>query len=79
MSSNLILPGSFEFEETLAMSLPTGWQQSAYGNHGEYGFVVDSSSGLLRTANFTEMEEYLEGGEYDERLLQIGNDDNGVE
>ncbi len=74
-NTRLILPGTFLFDETLSTTLPYDWQQVAYKNCGDYGFVVDSSSKLLRVADSSEIEEYLEGGEYDERLLQIEGDD----
>lgn len=68
---NLILPGSLEFEETLATTLPPGWQDVAYQSSGEYGFVVDPETGMMRIANSRELTEYVEGGEYDERLNSI--------
>ena len=71
MDSPLILPGTDEFEDTLATTLPLGWQQVAYDSGGEYGFVVDVETGLLRCENFLGLREYEHGGEYDERLTQI--------
>lgn len=73
--SLLILPGSEEFEDTLAMSLPIGWQHTANANSGDYGFVVDSQTGLLRIENSAGVREYVNGGEYDERLELIEDDD----
>lgn len=68
---NLILPGDPEFDFTLATVLPTNWQEVAAYNSGDYGFVVDSQTGLLRVENSAGIREYVQGGEYDERLEQI--------
>lgn len=67
----IILPGSEEFDETLALALPTGWYEFACRHSGNYGFVVDSESGLVRVESLTGVREYVEGGEYDERLKQV--------
>lgn len=74
INSPLILPGSFEFDEALAMTLPFDWQDYANRNSGDYGFVVDSQTGLLRVTDSKGICEYVEGGEYDERLEAIGED-----
>lgn len=72
-SKLLILPGSSAFEETLAATLTPGWKSYA-AKHNEIYFVTDSS-GLMRPANHQELTEYLEGGEYEERLQDIGETD----
>lgn len=69
---SLIYPGNPEFEYILGSTLPLNWRQDAWRMLGDYCFVVDYSSGLMRTATQKETREYLEGGEYDERLNQIG-------
>lgn len=68
----LILPGDPEFDETLGIALPPGWED--YANHlGEAcSFVVDPHSGLMRPASPEELDDYLYGGEYEERLNAIG-------
>lgn len=71
----LILPGNPEFDSTLALNLPPNWQYEASNYGGDYGFVVDSDSGLLRVTNSIGIREYVEGGEYDARLSQIESDD----
>ena len=68
--SLLILPGDPGFEEVLGSHLPPGWQQFACKN-SEFCFVADSDTGLLRPATTNETTEYLEGGEYDERLSYL--------
>lgn len=45
-------------------SLVPGYQGGA--------FVVDSVTGIMREANAQQMREYIYGGEYDERLEQLG-------
>lgn len=71
MSGLLLLPGDPEYEDTLATTLPFDWQEVATYHGGDYGFVVDSETGLLRVEDSVGITEYVEGGEYDERLAQI--------
>lgn len=73
--SLLVLPGMDEFEDTLMTTLPYDWQQIAHAASGDYGFVVDVESGLLRCEDFAGLHEYEQGGEYDERLSAIEDDD----
>lgn len=73
--SSLILPGDPEYDETLACVLPPGWQAAAGQWGGDYGFVVDSQTGMLRVENSAGIREYVSGGEYDERLEQIDDFD----
>ena len=61
----LILPGDPRFDFTLAYPPPIGSAQE------DIAFIADSQSGILRAATRKEVEEYLFGGEYDERLQQI--------
>lgn len=75
MSDLLFLPGDPEYEDTLATTLPFGWQEVAAYHGGDYGFVVDSETGLLRVEDSAGIRDYVEGGEYGERLGQI----NGLE
>jgi hypothetical protein len=57
--SQIILPDSPLFHATLYGSLPPG--SSPCG-----AFVISSESGLMRPATPRELEDYIEGGEYDE-------------
>jgi len=76
-SQLLILPGDPEFDEVLGQTLTPGWKDYAARNNEVY-FVADEA-GLLRPVNARELDEYLEGGEYDQRLEQIGDtEDNGI-
>lgn len=65
------MPGDPQFDSTLAVNLPFGWRNNANQNHGEIAFVADSSTGLLRPVNNAQLEDYLYGGEYDERMGEI--------
>lgn len=76
MESLLILPGDPEFDQTLAMALPPNWQSLADQYGGDYGFVADSQTGMLRIENSLGIREYVNGGEYDERLEWIDDDDD---
>jgi len=71
---NLILPGDPEFDRTLACP-PPNWQQVAARHRGEFAFVARSGSGLLEPVSYQELDEYLEGGEYAQRLQESGQDD----
>lgn len=65
----LCLPGDPGFEETLLTPRPD-WQQVAARDGDTYAYVV-GEDGLARPVTSSELEEYLEGGEYLERLIQI--------
>jgi hypothetical protein len=64
-----ILPGHPDF---------TFWSQNpnAFKNisQSDSGFVVDYETGLLRPANYQEMIDYVNGGEYNEVLEKDDND-----
>lgn len=66
---NLILPGDPRFAQTLLTPRPD-WQAVANSDGDTYAFVVDLD-GLARPVTSKDLEEYLEGGEYDERCKQI--------
>lgn len=66
----IILPGDPLFDLTLATSFPPGWQEVAAKGNDWHAFVVSSDSGILRPVTYDEMIDYVEGGEYDERLSQ---------
>jgi len=67
----LILPGHPLFDLTLATARPPGWADHSHDGEG-VAMVVDPDSGLMRPANAKEVDEYVWGGEYDERLEAIG-------
>lgn len=70
----LILPGDPLFDWTLASHLPPDWRQVADHISQQCFFVASSDSGVLRPASNDELDEYLYGGEYDERLEGIADD-----
>ncbi len=69
----LILPGHPLFDLTLMCPRPD-WHETA-AKDNQYAFVAEPYSGLMRPATQDELEDYLYGGEYDERLVEIGEDD----
>lgn len=69
--NNLILPGDPEYDFTLSTVVSPDWQILADQWNGDYGFVVDPETGLMRVEDSKGITEYLYGGEYDERLEQI--------
>lgn len=71
MTSPLILPGDPEFDSTLGATLPPGWQSVQAATNGDFGFIVRPGGVLLEPVTGEELDEYLEGGEYDERLEEI--------
>ncbi len=79
MDRLLILPGDPEWTLTLGGSLPPGWQDTAANTGGDFAFVARSGSGLLEAVPWHEAVEYMEGGEWDERMEEIGEDENWEE
>lgn len=74
-SCNLILPGDPEFNLTLGCQLPPDWQEVAY-HHPDFAFIARASDGGILTAvPWSEAEEYLDGGEYLQRLLESEDED----
>jgi hypothetical protein len=69
--SLIILPGDPNFEETLMTPSPD-YLDAAERDGDSYAFVV-GNDGLARPVTSWELTEYLEGGEYNERLTQIGD------
>lgn len=77
MTSPLILPGDPLFDFTLGAALPPGWQDAAAAAGGDFALVARAGSGILEAVPEWEVEEYLEGGEYDQRLEEIGEVEDG--
>lgn len=63
----LILPGNPLFLPTLATPPPEK------GRPG-YAYVCRAGSDVLELVEERDLDEYLEGGEHDERLSEIGGD-----
>ena len=68
----IILPGNPAYDASLAQNLPPGWADEAVGSCGAEAFVFKVDSGLMVPASASELTDYLNGGEYDERLELIG-------
>jgi hypothetical protein len=75
MEPLILLPGDPGFQEILGMALPPGWRGERDRLHGEYAFVADAQTGMLRTASEAELLEYIEGGEYEQRLEALGDEE----
>jgi hypothetical protein len=73
--AGLILPGHPFFDEYLYGTLPPGWRDYAYHNP-DFALVARSGSGILEAVNEAEMQEYVEGGEYDQWLEECGEEDD---
>lgn len=71
----LIYPGDPEFDYYLGATLPPDWQQSPLVESGSHAFVARSGSGLLEPVTQQELDDYMYGGEYEERLEQLGDDE----
>jgi hypothetical protein len=74
VKSNLILPGDPIFDFTLAHP-PPNWRAVAASFGGEFAFIAQAGSGILKPASPQEVAEYLYGGEYEERLSEIDDCD----
>ena len=55
------------FNEILQETPPPGWRQSVDSDFSR-AFIVDSATGIMRPATDAELDEYIEGGEYDEMV-----------
>ena len=71
----IILPGDPLFEITLSTAIPPNWKETAEKGNDFHAFVVEPGSNLLRPVTWKEMEDYIYGGEYDERLEEIGEEE----
>ena len=71
----LCLPGDPEFDLWLAQP-PAFWRHKADQVGDQVAYAADSESGLLRPVSASELIEYLEGGEYDDRQAAIGAADH---
>jgi hypothetical protein len=65
-SGAIITPDDPEFSQWLGIPPPISSE-----NRGETVFIAEPGTGLLRAASWRETDEYLYGGEYAERLIEI--------
>ena len=68
----IILPGNPLYDASLAQNLPPGWADDAVSACGAGAFVFKLGSGVMVPVSEAELTDYLNGGEYDERLELIG-------
>jgi hypothetical protein len=67
-SDILLMPHEKGFQETLGWNIP-------YGCPPESNFIVRADgSGILEPATYKETQDYLNGGEYDQRMSEIEDD-----
>lgn len=67
----ILLPGDPGFAETLATP-PPNWGQVAARDGSSYAYAVrPGSGGVAEAVTLTELNEFLNGGEYDERLDEL--------
>lgn len=68
----IILPGHPCYDTTLSHNVPPGWEEEAVGSCDGQNFVFKVDSGLMVPASDAQLAEYLQGGEYEERMTAIG-------
>lgn len=73
--AHLILPGDPEFDFCLGAILPPNWKQAPTVESGGHAFVARAGSGILQPVTEQELDDYLYGGEYEERLQELGDDE----
>lgn len=67
----LLLPGDPEFYEVLATP-PPDWGRAAAADGDSYAFIVKpGSGGVAEAVTLEELDDFLDGGEYDERMDEI--------
>ncbi len=66
----ILTPDDPEFSQWLGIPPPT-WQSEIESRAGECVLVAEAS-GLLRPASWRQTDDYLYGGEYEERLVSLG-------
>jgi hypothetical protein len=71
---SIILPGDLEFDQTIANTLPPDWQ--LFARNDAIAHAIDVNTGLLKTVTEHGLREYLNGGEYDQRMRDLGYDDD---
>lgn len=71
----IILPGDPDFDWTLSTSIPPNWREVADQLGHDCALVAEVGSGLLRPVSTAELFDYLFGGEYDERMQEIGDEE----
>lgn len=64
---NIILPQHPDFRETLD-NIPFFWESMQKNSDRMVHLLMDSASGILQPATDQEFEDYIFGGEYDEYM-----------
>lgn len=73
----ILRPGDPGFYETLAAP-PPGWRSQVSSANNATFIVRADGSGLLELVNNSQFTEYVEGGEYEQRLLEFDDDEDVI-
>lgn len=60
-----MLPSDPGFHEILQSTVPPGWLQHKHQHWGESAIAI-RANGIAEIVSFEELDEYLEGGEYEQ-------------
>jgi len=75
----IMTPSDPGFYEILARRYPPGWEDVRDKHHGEFVFVCRAGSPLMEPVGMDEFDEYFGGGEYDDRMAEIEDDEDDDE
>lgn len=73
----VILPGHPVFSETLNMPSADIVDAFRFGESSNQRHLIFGADGLMRTATESQLDRYIQDGEYEQRLEQIGSLNNG--
>ncbi|BDA70219.1 hypothetical protein CAL7716_043850 [Calothrix sp. PCC 7716] len=59
----IILPGDYEYQETL--NNPSLFMQFRHELTGDYSWIKNIENGMVEPVSYKRLQEYLNGGEYD--------------
>lgn len=68
----LILPGDPLFYETLTLAKRPDWKDVAAKDQGIAFCAMPGEAGLLTPLSWEETQEYLDGGAWEERMIEEG-------
>lgn len=70
----ILTPDHPDFDRVSSRLLPAFWRNQLDRHGGAVVWCARSETGLLEPLSYAETDEYLYGGEYDERLAQSGQE-----
>ncbi|MFB8788648.1 MAG: hypothetical protein U7123_07295 [Potamolinea sp.] len=68
--SELIYPWHPEFHQSLAV-IPPDFYQARHQHSGDVALICQAGSDLMLPLGGKDLEEYIQGGEWDERTKQL--------